>query len=98
MLSAPTISISSSEARSARSSSVFTPFSPSATSIAGVSASIAATSSLTPSSMRFSCQFGVAAGQEGLGAADQFFRDALVEALDRGEFLERREGQFLDRS
>ena len=45
ILSAPTISISSSEARSARSSSVFTPFSPSATSMAGVSASIAATSS-----------------------------------------------------
>ena len=40
------------EARSARSSSVFTPFSPSVTSIAGVSVSIAATSSVTPSSRR----------------------------------------------
>ena len=73
------------DARSARSSSVFTPFSPSATSIAGVSASIAATSSLTPSCDALLVQLGVAPGQEGFGAADQFGGDVLVEAFDRGE-------------
>ena len=46
------ISISSSPARSARSSSVLTPFSPSVTSMPGVRPSSAASSSATPSSRR----------------------------------------------
>ena len=83
-LSAPRISTSSSPARSARSSSVLTPFSPSATSMPGVRPSSAARSSSTPSS---AVALLVARGRAARGTSRarllQLGGDLLVEALDR---------------
>ena len=85
----PTISRSSSEARSARSSRVFTPFSPSATSIGRVRPSVARTSSSTPSSSRRVASSASRFSMIFAGAALQLGGDLLVEALDAGQVLDR---------
>ena len=64
--------------------------------MAGVRPSTAASSSLTPSSLRRASSSLVLRLEEGAGALAQLVGDVLVEAFDPGEILERHEGHVLD--
>ena len=64
--------------------------------MAGVSPSIAAISSATPSSAALDVQPLVLGLEEGARPLAQLVRHFLVEAFDPGEVLERHEGHILD--
>ena len=84
-------------AQSARSSSVLTPFSPSATIIAVVTPSTSATSSATPSSRRLASRSASCFSRYSRARVWISFGGVLVEAFDVGDLGQVDVGDLLDR-